>query len=190
MGPDGQSDLEELVRGRRFSGCNRLGRVYPRSKLQDAGNSRHAANFKQLAATRRESRQGMLFEDHAVLGSMIRNGRQQHRQGIYFQRMCRVYRMMDRIKQANVEGLLGELLDVFRGTQETKVGEWHNVPNRTHLKVIVMRLRVIRRLMNLLIDQVLPQATVGGDLREDACVAASVAGTVGFVPLDAGALVR
>ncbi|RKP15358.1 hypothetical protein BJ684DRAFT_18321 [Piptocephalis cylindrospora] len=109
-------NLDVLCRARLFP-TQALGQVYPKSRLQSPADPRHQGNFRRLASARRDARQTLLFADKKILRSLVRHGRQQHRQALYYQKMREVYRMLDRLEKADVEGLLGSLLDIFRGDQ-------------------------------------------------------------------------
>ncbi|KAF9090464.1 hypothetical protein BGX29_011477 [Mortierella sp. GBA35] len=83
----------------------------PRTALRNSPD--HSTNFQQLLFLRERFHKNEFWDEVAILDRMHYKNKNQHRQAGYFQRLCECRRIVARIKELNVAGLVDEFVQKF-----------------------------------------------------------------------------
>ncbi|KAG0199903.1 hypothetical protein BGX33_011319 [Mortierella sp. NVP41] len=105
----------------------------PRTALRNSPD--HSTNFQQLLFLRERFHKNEFWDEVAILDRMHYKNKNQHRQAGYFQRLCECRRIVARIKELNVAGLVDEFVQKFYSGRSLKTlsakSQWDSIPYRS-----------------------------------------------------------
>ncbi|KAF8937722.1 hypothetical protein BGZ58_002266 [Dissophora ornata] len=115
----------------------------PRNTLRSSPD--HGANIHKLLSFQECFRRREFWEESAILERMYYKNKSQHRQAGYFQRLCECRRLVSRIKELDIAGLVDELVKKFYSCRSLKTlltmkNQWDSIPYRSTVAFTMTRI--------------------------------------------------
>ncbi|KAG0235796.1 hypothetical protein B0O80DRAFT_500550 [Mortierella sp. GBAus27b] len=101
------------------------------------GNSPdHEKNLQHLLTFQKHFQRRIFWDECAILERIYYKNKSQHRRAGYFQRLCECRRLVSRIKELDIAGLMDELVKKFYSGRSLKViaetsDRWDSIPHRS-----------------------------------------------------------
>ncbi|KAG0288131.1 hypothetical protein BGZ96_008055 [Linnemannia gamsii] len=130
----------------------------PRTALRNSPD--HTTNFQQLLFLRDCFHKSEFWDEVAILDRMHYKNKNQHRQAGYFQRLNECRRIVARIKELNVAGLIDEFVQKFYSGRSlkslTSKSQWDSIPYRSTVAFMMTRITggvlLLRKLQSALYE--------------------------------------
>ncbi|KAG0064794.1 hypothetical protein BGZ90_002046 [Linnemannia elongata] len=114
----------------------------PRTTLRNSPD--HSTNFQQLLFLRECFHKSEFWDEVAILDRMHYKNKNQHRQAGYFQRLSECRRIVARIRELNVAGLVDEFVQKFYSGRSlkslTSKSQWDSIPYRSAVAFMMTRI--------------------------------------------------
>ncbi|KAG0305299.1 hypothetical protein BGZ97_001154 [Linnemannia gamsii] len=114
----------------------------PRTALRNSPD--HTTHFQQLLFLRECFHKSEFWDEVAILDRMHYKNKNQHRQAGYFQRLNECRRIVARIKELNVAGLVDEFVQKFYSGRSlkslTSKSQWDSIPYRSTVAFMMTRI--------------------------------------------------
>ncbi|KAG0370869.1 hypothetical protein BC939DRAFT_453035 [Gamsiella multidivaricata] len=115
----------------------------PRTTLRKSPD--HAGNMERLLFFRECFRRMEFWEESAILERMYYKNKSQHRHAGYFQRLCECRRLVSRIMELGMAGLMDDLVKNFYSGRSLKAAmsgnvQWDSIPYRSTVAFTMTRI--------------------------------------------------
>ncbi|KAF9358106.1 hypothetical protein BGX26_002474 [Mortierella sp. AD094] len=115
----------------------------PRAALSSSPD--HGTNFQQLLFFKECFHKREFWDECTILDRMYYKNKSQHRQAGYFQRLCECRRIISRIRELDITGLVDELVKKFFSGNSLRTvagarNQWDSIPYRSTVTFTMTRI--------------------------------------------------